>query len=86
MKKLLSTLIVSFVFCGAIFAQEVNPMEYESHWADVFYVGDYEDQDGIVAFIQIDGNYITPEDSWQAGATTAAIPTKVPSHTPRSRP
>ena len=65
MKKLLSTLIVSFVFGGAIFAQEVNPLGYESHWADVFYVGDYEDQDGIVAFIQIDGNYIMPEDSWQ---------------------
>ena len=53
MKKLLLTLIVSIALCGSLFAQ----YHTESHWPD-FYYPDYEDQEGIVAAIKIDGNII----------------------------
>ena len=57
MKKLLLTLIVSIAFCGSIFAQ------YESHWSD-FNSGPYEMPDAVVAFVQIDGEYVTFEGNW----------------------
>lgn len=57
MKKLLLTLIVPLVFGGSIFAQN-----HTSHWAD-FNSGPFEMWDAIVAFIKIDGTYVT--DNWE---------------------
>ena len=57
MKKLLLTLIVPLVFGGSIFAQN-----HTSHWA-AFNSGPFEMWDAIVAFIKIDGTYVT--DNWE---------------------
>ena len=58
MKKLLLTLIVSFAFCGSIFAQ------YETHWP---YVNLWEDHSDITAAIAIDGHVYTVDDEgWDA--------------------
>jgi len=57
-------LIVSFAFCGLTFAQAESDT-YESHWKDDFYGGDYEDQFPTVAFIKIDGNFVTADGNWE---------------------
>ena len=57
MKKVLLLLIASLTFCGTIIAQ------HESHWAD-FVSGLYRDQLPVVAFVQIDNNFITADDNW----------------------
>jgi len=62
MKKLLLTLIVSLAFCGSIFAQ-VHSDVWESHWSD-FNSGPFQMPDGLVAFVQIDGEFVTLEDNW----------------------
>lgn len=60
MKKLLLTLIVSFAFCGSIFAQ------YESHWPG-FYDPAFAFQKGFVAGIMIDGTIVnTTDEGWDA--------------------
>ncbi|MBR4148239.1 MAG: T9SS type A sorting domain-containing protein [Bacteroidales bacterium] len=62
MKKLLLTLIVSLAFCGSIFAQT-------SHWAEEFDPetnNPYEMQGFLSAFIQIDDNFVTGDDNWEA--------------------
>ena len=58
MKKLLLTLIVSFAFCGSIFAQ------YESYWPPITMC---ETQSGICAAIAINGYVYSVEDEgWDA--------------------
>ena len=64
MKKVLLTLIVSLAFCGSIFAQNDSDI-YESHWAD-FNSNLFEQPDGIVAFVKIDGDYVNGEFHWDA--------------------
>ena len=60
MKKLLLAMIVSFAFCGSMFAQA-----YESHWPDFYYR--WENQSGICAAIAINGQVYTVEDAgWDA--------------------
>ena len=56
MKRVLLTLIAAFAFCGAIFAQTTHWPEFNYH--------DYENNDGIVAFIQINGEFVTANDDW----------------------
>ena len=60
MKKVLLTVIAAIALCGSIFAQ------YESYWPD-FTNGPYENQDGIVAAIIVNGHIITIDDEgWDA--------------------
>ena len=56
MKKILLTLIVSLAFGGSIFAQE-------THWPE-FNQYNYENNDDIVAFIQLDDNFIEGTDNY----------------------
>ena len=63
MKKLLLTLIVSIAFCGSIFAQ-VHSDIWETYWSD-FNSGPFEMPDGIVAFVQIDGEYVSFDANWE---------------------
>ena len=57
MKKLFLTLIAAIAFCGSVMAQQTHWPEFNYH--------DYENNDGIVAFIQIDGNFIERTDDYQ---------------------
>ena len=63
MKKLLLTLIVSLAFCGSIFAQ-VHSDTWGTYWSD-FNSGPFEMPDGIVAFVQIDGEYVSFDANWE---------------------
>ena len=74
MKKVLITLIVTFAFCGSIFAQQ-----YESHWPDVN-AHLYQDQNPVVASVQIDGNFITGTDNYEAIEIAAFIDDEVRGH------
>ena len=56
MKKLLLTLIVSFAFCGSIFAQE--PTNYYTPNTS------YETWDLLLTYAQINGVFITADDNW----------------------
>ena len=63
MKKKLLTLFATLAFCGSISAQ------YVSYWADCFHPWDnnpYETEEPFVAFIQIDGEYVSEQDNWEA--------------------
>lgn len=61
MKKLLLTLIVSFAFCGSIFAQQ-----YETHWPGFNY-GPFSDQGAWCAGIIIDGEFVDMNtEGWNA--------------------
>ena len=54
-------MVLALTFSGSIFAQ------YESHWADLFDMetnNPYEMPSVVIAFIQIDGNYVTAEGNW----------------------
>ena len=56
MKKLLLTLITAFAFCGSIFAQA-----YTSYWADdfdIYHNNPYDDHSDVIAFIQIDDQFV----------------------------
>ena len=60
------TLIVSFAFCGSIFAQG-----YESHWN---FVNHWEDQGGICAAVGIEGHVFTVNDEgWDALEVAAFV-------------
>jgi hypothetical protein len=59
MKKLLLTLIVSLVFGGSIFAEQV-----ETPWGP-FNLNDYMYNDYEVVFVQINGNYVDAESNWE---------------------
>ena len=57
-------------FGGSVIAQEqdwqgFNPNGYESHWADYTLDSFLEVPDWIVAFVQIDGEYVGIDDNWQ---------------------
>ena len=54
MKKLLLTMIVSFALCGTMFAQT-----YSTHWPDFDY-HQYPDNKGLVAYVNVDGQYAAP--------------------------
>jgi hypothetical protein len=56
MKKLVLTLVALLAFGGSIFAQE-------THWPD-FYLYAYESNTQLVAFIQIDGEYVDAAGNW----------------------
>ncbi len=58
MKKSLLILFVLLASCSLAFAQQ-----HESHWSDFDY-HDFENHALLVAFVQIDGNFITTEDNW----------------------
>ncbi len=63
-------LVVLLAFGGSVIAQEqdwqgFNPNGYESHWADYTLDSFLEVPDWIVAFVQIDGEYVGIEDNWQ---------------------
>ena len=58
MKKLILTTIALLAFCGSIFAQP------ESHWND-FNPNLFADQRPVVAFVQIDGVFITENDDYE---------------------
>ena len=58
MKWILLIVNILYVFCGWAFAQQ-----NESHWPDFDY-HDYGSHSVIVAFVQIDGDFIAAEDSW----------------------
>ena len=64
MKKLLLTIIAALAFCGSAMAQEgMNPKNWPNHYGD--HDVNLEDSDWIVAFVQIDGEYVTIDDNWQ---------------------
>ena len=63
MKKLLLTLVVSLAFCGSIFAQ-VHSDIWETYWSD-FNSGPFQMPDGVVAFVQIDGEFVSFDANWQ---------------------
>ena len=56
MKKLLLTLILAIAFGGSMFAQE-HYWDFTSH---------FETQNGLVAYVQIDGQIITYDDNFEA--------------------
>ena len=56
MKKLLLTLIVSLALSGSILAQSTHWPEYNNNAFETF--------DILIAFVQIDGNYVTASDNW----------------------
>ena len=56
MKKFLLTLIVAFAFTGSIFAQGTHWPEYND--------GAFEDNSTIIAFVQIDGEYVAHTANW----------------------
>ena len=63
MKKILLTLFAALAFCGSVSAQ------FELHWGDCFHPWDnnpYEEQKPLVAFIQIDEEYVSEQDNWEA--------------------
>lgn len=62
MKKLMMILVASLVFSGSIFAQRESDTLRKSHWAD--FVNMYDDHFPTVAFIQLDGKFITASDNW----------------------
>ena len=55
MKKILLTLFAALAFCGSISAQ------YDSHWDEFNYLN-YQFNLPLVAFIQIDGEYVSEQD------------------------
>ncbi len=61
MKRLLLTVIASLALCGSIFAQS---QVTESHWPDFNYHA-YDNHFTLVAFIQIDGNYVAIDGNWE---------------------
>ena len=65
MKKLLLTIIAALAFCGSISAQP-----YESHWINEFDPVNgaipWDEPLFVVPFIQIDGEYVSLEDNYEA--------------------
>ena len=56
MKKLLLTMIVSFAFCGTMFAQT-----YSTHWPDFDY-HQYADNKGLVAYVSVEGQFANADN------------------------
>jgi len=72
MKKLLLTLIAALAICSSSFAQTTYWDEFDYH--------DYMMNTGIVAFIQVDGNYITDTDNWDQIEIAAFVGTDCRGH------
>ena len=70
MKRLLLTAFVLLVLCGSAFAQS-----YESHWADFDpqHINPYENHFDIIAFVQIDDEFVTFDDNWAALEVAAFV-------------
>ena len=66
MKKLLLTMIVSFVLCGTMFAQT-----YSTHWPDFDY-HQYADNKGLVAYVKVDGQF-ADADTYQRYEVAAFV-------------
>ena len=64
MKKVVLLLIASLAFCGSMFAQQ----QYESHWPDFNpdVYEPYENNSTLVAFIKIDGEYVSGTYNYEA--------------------
>ena len=66
MKKFLMILIASLALSGSIFAQ------HTTHWPE-FDLFAYENNDYIVSFIQVNGNFIESTDNWQDYEVAAVV-------------
>ncbi len=77
MKKVLFILVALIAFYGSIFAQ------HESHWPEdnESFSNLFEDHDIIVAYIQIDNQFITASDNWAEVEIAAFVNSDLSGHT-----